>query len=61
MEIDKTTLNDLSIFNGEEDFSILSKLNPFKPSVKPATNPSESIQKESFLDKINPFKPAPKP
>jgi DNA mismatch repair ATPase MutS len=27
MEIDKTTLNDLSIFNGEEDFSILSKLN----------------------------------
>lgn len=27
MEIDKTTLNDLSVFNGEEDFSILSKLN----------------------------------
>lgn len=27
MEIDKTTLNDLSIFNGEEDFSILSRLN----------------------------------
>jgi len=27
MEIDKTTLNDLAIFNGEEDFSVLSKLN----------------------------------
>jgi len=27
MEIDKTTLSDLSIFNGEEDFSVLSRLN----------------------------------
>ncbi|MEX0636269.1 MAG: DNA mismatch repair protein MutS, partial [Ferruginibacter sp.] len=27
MEIDKTTLNDLSIFNGEDDFSVLSRLN----------------------------------
>ncbi len=27
MEIDKTTLNDLSIFTGDEDFSIFSKLN----------------------------------
>lgn len=27
MEIDKTTLTDLSIFTGEEDFSIFSKLN----------------------------------
>jgi DNA mismatch repair ATPase MutS len=27
MEIDKTTLNDLSIFNGEDDFSILNRLN----------------------------------
>ena len=27
MEIDKTTLNDLSIFTGDEDFSIFNKLN----------------------------------
>ena len=27
MEIDKTTLNDLAIFSGEEDFSVFSKLN----------------------------------
>ncbi|MBS1743456.1 MAG: DNA mismatch repair protein MutS [Bacteroidetes bacterium] len=27
MEIDKTTLNDLSIFNSEEEFSVFSKLN----------------------------------
>lgn len=26
MEIDKTTLNDLSIFNSEEEFSIFHKL-----------------------------------
>ena len=27
MEIDKTTLNDLAIFSGEEDFSVFNKLN----------------------------------
>lgn len=27
MEIDKTTLNDLSIFNNEEEFSVFNKLN----------------------------------
>ncbi len=27
MEIDKTTLNDLAVFNGEEDFTVFSKLN----------------------------------
>jgi len=27
MELDKTTLNDLAIFTGEEDFSVFSKLN----------------------------------
>ena len=27
METDKTTLNDLSIFNSEEEFSVFNKLN----------------------------------
>ena len=32
MEIDKTTLKDLNIFNNEDDFSIFSKINFTKTS-----------------------------
>ncbi|MBC7865983.1 MAG: DNA mismatch repair protein MutS [Gloeobacteraceae cyanobacterium ES-bin-316] len=40
MEIDKTTLNDLSVFTGEEDFSIFNKLN-----YTSTTNGKEQLKK----------------